>query len=91
MRHLDGDCPQNWQASPGAKRLDCYEVRKFVIVAEIAEHLHRRGAEVIDIDGVRLKNPEGSWLPRASNTLAVIIARTEAASAGGLGRLERET
>jgi phosphomannomutase len=44
-------------------RLDCDEARKFSIVAEVAERLRRRGAEVIDIDGW--------WLVRASNTQAV--------------------
>jgi phosphomannomutase len=70
-------------------RLDCDEARKFAIVAEIAERLRRRGAEVIDIDGVRVKTDDGWWLIRASNTQAVIVARAEAASATGLARLKQ--
>jgi len=71
-------------------RLDCDEVRKFAIVAEIAERLRRAGAEVIDIDGVRVKSPDGWWLVRASNTQAVIVARAESKSEAGLARLKRE-
>jgi phosphomannomutase len=71
-------------------RLDCDEARKFAIVAEVAERLRRRGAEVIDIDGVRVKSADGWWLVRASNTQAVIVARAESASADGLARLKAE-
>jgi phosphomannomutase len=71
-------------------RLDCDEARKFAIVAEISERLRRRGAEIIDIDGVRVKTPEGWWLIRASNTQAVIVARAEATTADGLAQLKRE-
>ena len=56
-------------------RLDCEEARKFAIVAEVAARQRQRGAEVIDIDGVRIKNPDGWWLVRASNTQAIIVAR----------------
>jgi phosphomannomutase len=69
-------------------RIDCDEARKFAIVAEVAERLRRRGAEVIDIDGVRVKSPDGWWLVRASNTQAVIVARAEASTPEGLTRLK---
>ena len=71
-------------------RLDCDEARKFAIVTEVAERLRRRGAEVIDIDGVRVKSPDGWWLVRASNTQAVIVARAESATEAGLARLKGE-
>jgi phosphomannomutase len=71
-------------------RLDCDEARKFAIVAELAERLRRRGAEIIDIDGVRVKNPDGWWLVRASNTQAVIVARAESSTEAGLARLKNE-
>ena len=71
-------------------RFDCDEARKFAIVAEIAERLRRRDAEVIDIDGVRVKKPDGWWLVRASNTQAVIVARAEASTEAGLARLKDE-
>jgi len=71
-------------------RLDCDEARKFAIVAEVAERLRQRGAEVIDIDGVRVKSPDGWWLVRASNTQAVIVARAEASTEAGLERLKEQ-
>jgi phosphomannomutase len=71
-------------------RLDCDEARKFAIVAEVAERLRQQGAEVIDIDGVRVKSPDGWWLVRASNTQAVIVARAESATEAGLVRLKAE-
>jgi phosphomannomutase len=71
-------------------RIDCDEARKFAIVAEVAERLRQRGAEVIDIDGVRVKNPDGWWLVRASNTQAVIVARAEASTEAGLARLKAD-
>jgi phosphomannomutase len=71
-------------------RLDCDEARKFAIVADVAERLRRRGAEVIDIDGVRVKSPDGWWLVRASNTQAVIVARAEASTEDGLARLKTD-
>jgi phosphomannomutase len=71
-------------------RLDCNEARKFAIVAEVAARLRQRGAEVIEIDGVRVKTADGWWLVRASNTQAVIVARAEAASEPALARLKQE-
>ncbi|MBV8776952.1 MAG: phosphomannomutase/phosphoglucomutase [Alphaproteobacteria bacterium] len=71
-------------------RIECDEARKFAIVAEIAERLRRRRAELIDIDGVRVKTADGWWLVRASNTQAVIVARAESTTEAGLARLKAE-
>ncbi|HWB52043.1 MAG TPA: phosphomannomutase/phosphoglucomutase [Stellaceae bacterium] len=71
-------------------RLDCDEAQKFAIVAAVAARLRRRGAEVIDIDGVRVKTADGWWLVRASNTQAVIVARAEASTEAGLARLKAQ-
>jgi phosphomannomutase len=69
-------------------RLPCEEARKFAVVEEVRERLRRRGAEIIDIDGVRVRTAEGWWLLRASNTQAVIVARAESTSKAGLDRLK---
>jgi phosphomannomutase len=71
-------------------RVECDEARKFAIVGEVKERLRRRGAEFIDIDGVRVGTPDGWWLMRASNTQAVIVVRAEAGSQEGLGRLKQQ-
>jgi phosphomannomutase len=71
-------------------RFPCPEERKFAVVREVRERLRRAGAEVSDVDGVRVKTPEGWWLLRASNTQDVLVARAEAADAAGLARLKRQ-
>ena len=48
------------------------------------------GAEMTDIDGVRVRTADGWWLLRASNTQAVLVARAESTSTPGLDRLKRE-
>jgi phosphomannomutase len=40
-----------------------------------------------DIDGVRVRTPDGWWLLRASNTQDVLVARAESAAQVGLDRL----
>jgi phosphomannomutase len=71
-------------------RFPCPETRKFEVVREVRERLSRRGAEVIDIDGVRVRGSDGWWLLRASNTQDVLVARAESATADGLARLKRD-
>ena len=70
-------------------RLPCAETRKFAVVDEVKDRLRRRGADLIDVDGVRVKTPDGWWLLRASNTQAVIVARAEAGSEAGLRRVKQ--
>ncbi len=69
-------------------RFDCAEDRKFKVVEEVRGRLSAAGATVDAVDGVRVRNEDGWWLLRASNTQAVLVARCEAASEAGLGRLK---
>jgi phosphomannomutase len=71
-------------------RFACPEDRKFEVVREIRGRLLGEGAEMTDIDGVRVRTPDGWWLLRASNTQAVLVARAESSTEGGLARLKRE-
>jgi phosphomannomutase len=71
-------------------RLTCEEARKFAVVAEVKARLKRRGADLVDIDGVRVTTPDGWWLLRASNTQAIVVVRAEATSSEGLDRVKRE-
>ena len=71
-------------------RFACPEDRKFAVVREVRERLRKAGAEMTDIDGVRVRTPDGWWLLRASNTQAVLVARAESASEAGLSRLKQE-
>jgi len=69
-------------------RFDCPEERKFAAIAEVKANLAREGAQVDEIDGVRVKTEDGWWLARASNTQAVLVVRAEAGSPEGLERLK---
>ncbi len=69
-------------------RFQIDEERKFKVVDEVKERLKAEGANVNDIDGVRVTTPDGWWLLRASNTQDVLVARAEAFSPEGLERLK---
>jgi phosphomannomutase len=69
-------------------RFACPEERKLAVVDEVRGRLRAAGAEVNDIDGVRVTTADGWWLLRASNTQAVLVARCEASDATALDRLK---
>ena len=71
-------------------RFPCAESRKFQVVREVRERLRKAGTEMTDIDGVRVRTPDGWWLLRASNTQAVLVARAESSTEAGLAHLKRE-
>jgi phosphomannomutase len=71
-------------------RFECDDVRKFVVITEVAARLKESGASVSEIDGVRVKTEDGWWLLRASNTQSVLVARAEAKTEEGLARLKAE-
>ena len=69
-------------------RVDCPDDRKFEI-AERAKERFRRDFEIIDVDGVRVKFPEGWGLIRASNTQPVLVMRFEARTPERLREYQR--
>lgn len=71
-------------------RFQVDEDRKFQVPEEIKERLSATGAEVTDIDGVRVKTDDGWWLLRASNTQDVLVTRAESTSEDGLERLKSQ-
>jgi phosphomannomutase len=71
-------------------RIECEEARKFAAVDEVRERLRQRGADLVDIDGVRVRTADGWWLMRASNTQAVVVVRAESPSEAGLARLKAQ-
>ena len=71
-------------------RFDCADTRKFTVIEEVKMRLEAAGAEVNDIDGVRVLTPEGWWLLRASNTQAALVARCEAGDEVGLEHLKAD-
>ena len=76
-------------------RFQVDETRKFAVVDEVmgrmkAESTDDPDISVNDIDGVRIKTPDGWWLLRASNTQDVLVARAESQSDAGLERLKAQ-
>ncbi|HZH26241.1 MAG TPA: phosphomannomutase/phosphoglucomutase [Azospirillaceae bacterium] len=69
-------------------RFQVDEERKFKSIEEIKARVMASGAQVNDIDGVRVTTPDGWWLLRASNTQDVLVARAEAYTEDGLERLK---
>ena len=69
-------------------RFPCEDARKFAAVEEIRHRLREDGAEMSEVDGVRVRTGDGWWLLRASNTEDALVARCEAADEAGLDRLK---
>lgn len=60
-------------------RVDCPDDKKFAIAAKATEYF-RQHYEVVEVDGVRMKFPDGWGLIRASNTQPALVLRFEASS-----------
>jgi phosphomannomutase/phosphoglucomutase len=61
---------------------------KFEVVRQVAEEFRQR-YQVIDVDGVRVRFPEGWGLIRASNTQPALVLRAEAKTEEALGEIKR--
>jgi phosphomannomutase len=71
-------------------RFPCADRDKFGVVERIHRRLIEIGADMTDIDGVRVRTSDGWWLLRASNTEDALTARAEAFDRSGLERLKRQ-
>ena len=71
-------------------RFPCADIDKFGVVEQIRRRLAEIGADMTDIDGVRVRTPDGWWLLRASNTEDALTARAEASDQSGFDRLKRQ-
>lgn len=69
-------------------RVDCPEDQKFKIVEMVKEKLGQ-DHDIIDVDGVRVKFPDGWGLLRASNTSPVLVLRFEAQSPERLDEIRK--
>ena len=59
-------------------RVDCADSVKFKVAERVREHFRNAGYDIVDVDGVRVKFPQGWGLVRASNTQPVLVLRFEA-------------
>lgn len=64
-------------------RVECPDDKKFIIAARATEYF-RQHYDIVDVDGVRVKFPDGWGLIRASNTEPALVLRFEARSASKL-------
>ena len=64
-------------------RVECPDEIKFQVVEKAVAHF-RKTHDIVDVDGVRVKLPDGWGLIRASNTQPVLVLRFEAQSAESL-------
>jgi phosphomannomutase/phosphoglucomutase len=71
-------------------RVDCPDDVKFALVDKVKAEFKKKGAETIDLDGVRVKFPDGWGLVRASNTQPTLVLRFEAKSQQALERIISE-
>jgi phosphomannomutase/phosphoglucomutase len=71
-------------------RVDCPDDFKFTLVDKVKAEFKKKGAETIDLDGVRVKFADGWGLVRASNTQPTLVLRFEAISADALDRISSE-
>lgn len=71
-------------------RFACDDDVKFEVVEQVKRNLRASGADVNDIDGVRVATPDGWWLLRASNTQGMLVARCEAADEAALERVKQQ-
>jgi phosphomannomutase len=67
-------------------RFPCSEERKWAVIQEVRARLEAEGADLVTLDGVRVRCDDGWWLLRASNTQDVLVARCEADDEAGLAR-----
>lgn len=65
-------------------RISCPDDLKFAVVERVRVHFGRQH-EVVNVDGVRVRFPDGWGLVRASNTQPALVLRVEASSRERLG------
>ncbi|KAA5604166.1 phosphomannomutase/phosphoglucomutase [Roseospira marina] len=71
-------------------RFDCADEAKVGVIETVRARLKAEGADMSEVDGVRVNRPHGWWLLRASNTQAVLVARAEAQTEDDLATLRGE-
>jgi phosphomannomutase / phosphoglucomutase len=70
-------------------RVDCPDDKKFDVVSKVTEY-YREKYPIVDVDGVRVKFPDGWGLVRASNTQPALVLRFEADTPEALKRIQSE-
>lgn len=71
-------------------KIKCDDNKKFLVIDKIEEYCLDKGYDILTIDGVKVKYPDGFALVRASNTGPNITMRFEATSEKRLEELQDE-
>ncbi|MDR2158427.1 MAG: phosphomannomutase/phosphoglucomutase, partial [Holosporaceae bacterium] len=71
-------------------RITCEESKKFSIIDSLRNKLKREGANIVEIDGVRVSDAKGWWLLRASNTQNALSLRIESYSPEDMRELKKK-
>jgi phosphomannomutase/phosphoglucomutase len=70
-------------------RVDCPDAVKFAVADRVRDRFRAEGRDIIDVDGVRVRFPNGWGLLRASNTQPVLVMRFEAHTREDLAAYQR--
>jgi phosphomannomutase/phosphoglucomutase len=70
-------------------RIDCPDDVKFKVAALVRDRFRAEGRDIVDVDGVRVRFPNGWGLLRASNTQPILVSRFEAETAAQLDEYRR--
>lgn len=71
-------------------RVDLTEAAHKTFMAQMKEKMNFEGAEIFDIDGIRVEFPDGWGLVRPSNTTPCLVLRFEADSQEAMERIQGE-
>jgi len=80
------DSIQRYPSIP-VRNYDCPDEKKFKVVERLTEEFKEMGYETITIDGVKVVEPNGWFLIRASNTLPQVKMKAEAKTEEKLSQL----
>lgn len=88
LSRLLSDVPRTF--STPELRISCPEEEKSFYVAQAKRYFQKQNGEINDIDGVRVRFPEGWGLVRASNTGPELIVRCEGKTFDELAKIKGE-
>jgi phosphomannomutase / phosphoglucomutase len=87
VSQLLADLPPS-QSTPEI-RIDCPDDMKFAVADRVRDRFRAERRDLVDVDGVRVRFPNGWGLLRASNTQPVLVMRFEAETPAQLAEYRR--
>jgi len=87
VKQLLADLPPS-ESTPEI-RIDCPDSLKFKVADRVRDRFRAEKRDIVDVDGVRVRFPQGWGLLRASNTQPVLVMRFEAETPAQLDEYKR--